>query len=43
MTEIYINGKLYKASLPENTHLLWVVRKHIGLTGTKFGCGKGIW
>jgi isoquinoline 1-oxidoreductase alpha subunit len=42
MTEIYINGKLYKVSLPEDTPLLWVIREHIGLTGTKFGCGKGI-
>jgi len=42
MTEIYINGKLYKVSLPEDTPFLWVIREHIGLTGTKFGCGKGI-
>jgi isoquinoline 1-oxidoreductase alpha subunit len=42
MTEIYINGKLYKVSLPGDTPLLWVIREHIGLTGTKFGCGKGI-
>jgi aerobic-type carbon monoxide dehydrogenase small subunit (CoxS/CutS family) len=42
MAEIYINGKLYKVSLPEDTPLLWVIREHIGLTGTKFRCGKGI-
>jgi isoquinoline 1-oxidoreductase alpha subunit len=42
MTEIHINGKLYKVSLPGDIPLLWVIREHIGLTGTKFGCGKGI-
>jgi len=42
MTEIYVSGKLYKVSLPGDTPLLWVIREHIGLTGTKFGCGKGI-
>jgi len=25
MTEIYINGKLYKVSLPEDTPLPWVI------------------
>ncbi len=25
-----------------NTPLLWVVREHLKLTGTKFGCGSGL-
>jgi len=25
----------------EDTPLLWVIRDHLGLTGTKFGCGIG--
>jgi len=40
--ELFINGKRYKVSAPEDTPLLWVIREELGLTGTKFGCGKGI-
>ncbi|MEZ0360457.1 MAG: (2Fe-2S)-binding protein [Hydrogenobacter sp.] len=42
MFELYVNGKQYKVDADEKTPLLWVIREHIGLTGTKFGCGKGI-
>lgn len=34
-----INGKDYKTDVAEDTPLLWVLRDHIGLTGTKYGCG----
>jgi isoquinoline 1-oxidoreductase alpha subunit len=27
---------------PADTPLLWVVRDHLGLTGTKFGCGMAL-
>jgi len=27
---------------PDDTPLLWVVRDHLGLTGTKFGCGMAL-
>jgi isoquinoline 1-oxidoreductase alpha subunit len=27
---------------PEDTKLLWVLREHLRLTGTKFGCGLGL-
>jgi isoquinoline 1-oxidoreductase alpha subunit len=36
-----INGKPHQVTVPENMPLLWVLRENIGLTGTKFGCGKG--
>jgi isoquinoline 1-oxidoreductase alpha subunit len=34
-----INGKQYKADVAADTPLLWVLRDHLGLVGTKFGCG----
>jgi isoquinoline 1-oxidoreductase alpha subunit len=42
MVELYLNGRRYKVNAEEDTPLLWVIREHIGFTGTKFGCGKGI-
>jgi isoquinoline 1-oxidoreductase subunit alpha len=34
-----INGKDYKTDVAEDTPLLWVLRDHLDLTGTKYGCG----
>ena len=34
-----INGKNRSVEAAEGTPLLWVLRDHLGLTGTKFGCG----
>jgi len=34
-----INGKNENVTAPEGTPLLWVLRDHLGMTGTKFGCG----
>lgn len=34
-----INGQTQNIDLPEDTPLLWVIRDHLNLTGTKFGCG----
>lgn len=34
-----INGKNESVDAAEGTPLLWVLRDHLGLTGTKFGCG----
>lgn len=34
-----INGSQYEAEVAEGTSLLWVLREHLGLTGTKYGCG----
>ncbi len=37
--KLEINGKPHEVDASENTPLLWVLRDHLGLTGTKFGCG----
>lgn len=34
-----INGKSQSVDAAPGTPLLWVLRDHLGLTGTKFGCG----
>jgi isoquinoline 1-oxidoreductase subunit alpha len=34
-----INGKDQNVDTEANTPLLWVIREHLGLMGTKFGCG----
>ena len=36
-----VNGKRHSVSAYEDTPLLWVLREHLKLTGTKFGCGVG--
>ena len=41
MTTFTVNGKPVSVDLPEDTPLLWVLRDHLGLMGTKFGCGVG--
>jgi isoquinoline 1-oxidoreductase alpha subunit len=40
--KLSINNKTYEVEAPENMPLLWVIRDLVGLTGTKFGCGKGL-
>jgi isoquinoline 1-oxidoreductase subunit alpha len=37
-----INNVKKIISADSDTPLLWVLRDNLGLTGTKFGCGKGI-
>ena len=39
MTEIVLNGKRVRTDASPETPLLWVLRDHLGLTGTKYGCG----
>ncbi|MBI5640882.1 MAG: (2Fe-2S)-binding protein [Nitrospirae bacterium] len=39
MISLVINGKRHMVDVSPDTPLLWVIRDHIGLTGTKFGCG----
>jgi isoquinoline 1-oxidoreductase subunit alpha len=41
MISLNINGKGYEVDVPPDTPLLWVIREHLQLTGTKFGCGVG--
>lgn len=37
-----INGKAVSVEAQPDTPLLWVVREHLKLTGTKFGCGAAL-
>ncbi len=37
-----INGKTAHVDAAPDTPLLWVVRDHLKMTGTKFGCGAGL-
>ena len=39
MATLNINGKLVTVDVEAETPLLWVLRDHVGLTGTKYGCG----
>jgi isoquinoline 1-oxidoreductase alpha subunit len=34
-----VNNRVCKADVEEDTPLLWVLRDHLGLVGTKYGCG----
>jgi aerobic-type carbon monoxide dehydrogenase small subunit (CoxS/CutS family) len=36
-----LNGEKTEAQIDPTQTLLWVLRNHFGLTGTKFGCGMG--
>ena len=36
-----VNGTKETLEVAEGTPLLWVLRDHLGLTGSKYGCGKG--
>src|ERR1700724_822217 len=38
-----INGEDRTYEAPDDTPLLWVIREELKLTGTKFGCGAGLW
>jgi len=39
MARLNINGKNQDVQVEPDTPLLWVIREHVGLTGTKYGCG----
>ncbi len=39
MPRLTINGVTHDVDAEADTPLLWVIREHVGLTGTKFGCG----
>lgn len=41
MVEFEVNGKSVAVDAEGDTPLLWVLRDHLGLTGTKYGCGGG--
>ena len=39
MTAFTINGRAVDIAAGPDTPLLWVIREHLKLTGTKYGCG----
>ena len=39
MARLTVNGKAQEVDVDPATPLLWVLREHVGLTGTKYGCG----
>jgi len=42
MTRVVINGQERVIDADPQTPLLWAIRDHAGLTGTKFGCGAAL-
>ena len=42
MISLNVNGKPMKADASDDTPLLWVLRDHLNMTGTKFGCGMAL-
>ena len=42
MITFHVNGTLQSVAVSPDTPLLWVLRDHLKLTGTKFGCGAGL-
>ena len=42
MVSFTLNEKRVSVSADAGTPLLWVIRDHVGLTGTKYGCGAGL-
>jgi len=39
MISLDVNGKKYDVEVSPDVPLLWVIREHLGFTGTKYGCG----
>ena len=42
MISLDVNGKKYDVEVSPDVPLLWVIREHLGFTGTKYGCGIGL-
>lgn len=40
--DISVNGRRHRVDVAPDTPLLWVLRDHLGLRGTKYGCGRGL-
>jgi len=40
--DFIVNGTAISVEVEPSTPLLWVLRDHLGLTGTKFGCGAAL-
>ncbi|MBN1107000.1 MAG: (2Fe-2S)-binding protein [Deltaproteobacteria bacterium] len=41
MVSLHVNGKTVKVDVAPDASLLWVLRDHLKLTGTKYACGIG--
>jgi aerobic-type carbon monoxide dehydrogenase small subunit (CoxS/CutS family) len=41
-TEIFVNGVRHRVDADPEASLLSVLRDHLSLTGTKYGCGEGV-
>ena len=41
MISLNVNGKKYEVDVSDYIPLLWVLRDHLKLTGTKYSCGIG--
>ena len=41
MPAFTVNGRHETVDAPKSTPLLWIIRDHLQMTGTKFGCGGG--
>ena len=39
---ITVNGKTHSVDVDDDTPMLWVLRDVLGMTGTKFGCGRAL-
>jgi len=42
MVTLQVNGTPHEVDVDPNTPLLWVLRDHLKMTGTKYGCGKAL-
>jgi isoquinoline 1-oxidoreductase alpha subunit len=42
MSTLQLNGKSVNVEASPDTPLLWILRDHLGMTGTKFGCGVSL-
>ena len=42
MVSLTINGATHNVDADDDTPLLWVLRDHLALTGTKYGCGMAL-
>src|SRR5471030_972460 len=42
MTSITVNNQMVNVDAEPDTPLLWVLRDHLGMTGTKYGCGRAL-
>jgi isoquinoline 1-oxidoreductase alpha subunit len=42
MLSLKVNGQTHEVDVEPDTPLLWVLRDHLHLTGTKFGCGQAL-